>query len=150
MAAIYPAATANNHQKRPLASLKTFIREFLQSSRTSFSTLQLALLYLVRINRRSIKGKSPIFACGRRMFVAALIVASKVNLDNSPKNSAWANLSGLDINQINEAERLCLSALEYRAVVPCHEFQEWNALLHAPSAELLRQCGITSNCISLQ
>ena len=72
----------------PILPLRTYIEETLRRSRTSYSTLQVALYYLVLIKPFVPKGDflqpqtadcaaTQSLMCGRRMFLAALILASK-------------------------------------------------------------------------
>ncbi|KAJ3395702.1 hypothetical protein HDU92_005168 [Lobulomyces angularis] len=150
LSVLYPTST-KTFANKPLASLKTFIRDFLKKSKTTFSTLQLALLYLVNLKKAQEKldflqndklRSNPIFKCGRRMFLASLVIASKVVLEPAPKNIAWSKLSGLPISEINNGERLLLTALNYRVVVPFDEFVEWNMLLHCPTVELFHKINL--------
>jgi len=143
---LYPSTSPNGASK-PLATLKTFIRDFLKKSKTTFSTLQLALLYLINLKKAQKKlpqefRQNPIFKCGRRCFLAALILASKIVLEPAPKNIAWAKLSGLSNEEVNSNERVLLQALDYKAVVGFDEFIEWNMLLHCPTEELFQKIGL--------
>ncbi len=141
MLLLYPTSASSFASTQPLASLKQFIRDFLKKSKTTFSTLQLALLYLVSIKNNTIKTSKedlPILQCGRRMFLAALVIASKVLLEPPPKNSAWSKLSGLPLAEINLAERLMLQSLDYKTVISLEEFVEWNNALHQSARELFK------------
>src|SRR3954452_16258312 len=74
--------------------LRTFIQETLRGSRTSYSTLQVALYYLILIKAHVPKHDFTMeqpediaslraLQCGRRMFLAALILASKYLQDRN-------------------------------------------------------------------
>src|SRR3954471_6043261 len=74
--------------------LRTFIQETLRRSRTSYSTLQVALYYLILIKphvpKHDFTMEQPddvhsirALQCGRRMFLAALILASKYLQDRN-------------------------------------------------------------------
>lgn len=52
--------------------------------------------------------------CPRRMFVAALILATKFTQDRVYSNRAWAKISGLDPREIGRCERALGEALEWR------------------------------------
>ncbi|KAH8916975.1 hypothetical protein BT69DRAFT_1188185, partial [Atractiella rhizophila] len=52
--------------------------------------------------------------CGRRMFLAALITASKFLQDRNYSNLAWSKISSLDVREININERAFLALLDYR------------------------------------
>ncbi|KAI7882638.1 hypothetical protein K492DRAFT_176134 [Lichtheimia hyalospora FSU 10163] len=140
-----------------VVSLRTFIQEVLKRSRTTYSTLQTALFYLFRA-RPAILSQlyytsgvatppSPpasennmemgYFAwqdayihCGRRMFLAALVTASKFVQDKTYRNSTWAKIAGLPVAEINAAERIFLNLISYRLYIAQPTFERWHHLLH--------------------
>lgn len=124
--------------------LRTFIQEVLKRSRTTYSTLQTALFYLFR-SRPEIKThlsrmqqtrqhynqwEDAYVSCGRRMFLASLVVASKFVQDKTYRNSAWAKIAGLPVNEINAAERIFLNIINYRLYISQPTFEQWHQLLH--------------------
>ncbi|KAG2207901.1 hypothetical protein INT47_010885 [Mucor saturninus] len=120
--------------------LRTFIQEVLKRSRTTYSTLQTALFYLFR-SRPEIKlhiermqqqqSKWDAYvSCGRRMFLASLVVASKFVQDKTYRNSAWAKIAGLPVSEINAAERIFLNIIDYRLYISQPTFEKWHHLLH--------------------
>ncbi|KAF7732054.1 hypothetical protein EC973_007159 [Apophysomyces ossiformis] len=133
--------------KRPPTSsvvpLRSFIREVLQRSRTTYSTLQTALFYLFRA-RPSILSqlncmqpcdqpkhqRMAYISCGRRMFLASLVIASKFLQDKTYRNSAWAKIAGLPVIEINRAERLLLELMDYELYITQPTFDLWHRLLH--------------------
>ncbi|BGP24733.1 G1/S-specific cyclin Pcl5 [Rhodotorula toruloides] len=80
---------------------------------------------------------SPVL-CGRRMFLAALICASKYLQDRNYSNRAWAKISGLDVCEINANERAFLKVVGFGLHLPAEEFQRWTerlaALNNSPSS----------------
>ncbi|CAG8837105.1 6857_t:CDS:2, partial [Cetraspora pellucida] len=96
-------------------SLRLFIQETLRRLRISWFTLQTALFYLLRIKHKIATleieittkpdNKSDSATCGRRMFLASLIIASKYLQDRNYSNSAWSKICGLSVKDINEIER---------------------------------------------
>jgi len=127
--------------------LRVFIQETIRRSRTSFSTLQLALYYLLRIksavldfeeknpdwfttpcNFGKVATKHPI-ACGRRMFLAAVIVASKYLQDRNYSNRAWAKISGLPVKEINANEFVFLNIADYELYVGEALYKRWSGVL---------------------
>jgi PHO85 cyclin-5 len=127
--------------------LRVFIQETIRRSRTSFSTLQLALYYLVRIksavldfeeknpdwfttpcNFGKVASKHPI-ACGRRMFLAAVIIASKYLQDRNYSNRAWAKISGLPVKEINANEFVFLNIADYELYVGEALYKRWSGVL---------------------
>ncbi|KAG0376586.1 hypothetical protein BGX24_007512 [Mortierella sp. AD032] len=77
-----------------------------------------------------------IIYCGRRTFLAALMVASKYLQDRNYSNKAWAKISGLSIKEINTNELIFLKLIDYSLFVSHETFMRWTALLvaHGPDA----------------
>lgn len=144
------------------------MKEVLRRSRTSCSTLQIALYYLHQSRReireivsRAKEGKeefqelernfkagqdypsppsSPVdsfdryaallevqvspLLCGRRMFLASLICASKFLQDRNYSNKAWAKISGLGIVEINSNERAFLRLVGYQLFVGSENYHQ--------------------------
>lgn len=69
-------------------------------------------------------------SCGRRMFLASLVVASKFVQDKTYRNSAWAKIAGLPVAEINAAERIFLDLIDYRLYIAQSTFEQWHRLLH--------------------
>ncbi|KAI8332432.1 cyclin-domain-containing protein [Chlamydoabsidia padenii] len=119
--------------------LRTFIQEVLKRSRTTYSTLQTALFYLFRSRpaidahlrqQQQDKWEGAYISCGRRMFLASLVVASKFVQDKTYRNSAWAKIAGLPVAEINAAERIFLDLVDYRLYISQPTFEQWHHLLH--------------------
>ncbi|KAJ8659257.1 hypothetical protein O0I10_004971 [Lichtheimia ornata] len=68
--------------------------------------------------------------CGRRMFLAALVTASKFVQDKTYRNSTWAKIAGLPVAEINAAERIFLNLISYRLYIAQPTFERWHHLLH--------------------
>lgn len=122
--------------------LRTFIQETLRRSRTSYSTLQVALYYLIVIRPRlpakdiDISSLDPLEAqlvramqCGRRMFLAALILASKYLQDRNYSARAWSRISGLNTQEININEMAFLKAVDWKLHITEAVFQKWTDLV---------------------
>lgn len=120
--------------------LRTFIQETLRRSRTSYSTLQVALYYLIKIKphvpahdftKEQPRDQSRMRAmqCGRRMFLAALILASKYLQDRNYSARAWSKISGLNTVEINQNELMFLQAVGWRLHISEATFQRWTDLV---------------------
>ncbi|KAJ5887417.1 hypothetical protein N7495_007458 [Penicillium taxi] len=120
--------------------LRTFIQETLRRSRTSYSTLQVALYYLIKIKphvpahdltKEQPKNQSLMRAmqCGRRMFLAALILASKYLQDRNYSARAWSKISGLNTLEINQNELMFLQAVGWRLHISEATFQRWTEIV---------------------
>ncbi|KAF9562727.1 hypothetical protein EC968_005146 [Mortierella alpina] len=207
---VWPSSHQSIHpsSKTPVMPLHVFVKETLRRSRTTLSTLQLALFYIYKVktpvlatqrrqdmsqrvlqprlppspsfswDERSDSGcmpqgyfeftqpilsrsrlpPTPPYACntpsslsplsqatttmsapapesakhvgcGRRMFLAALILASKYQQDRSYSNKAWSKISGLPVAEINRNEIAFLALIEYRLFVSPAVFQKWVVVL---------------------
>lgn len=120
--------------------LRTFIQETLRRSRTSYSTLQVALYYLIKIKphvpcndftkeQSREQSKNRAMQCGRRMFLAALILASKYLQDRNYSARAWSKISGLNTLEINQNELMFLQAVGWRLHISEATFQRWTDLV---------------------
>ncbi|KAI9368137.1 hypothetical protein BJX61DRAFT_546817 [Aspergillus egyptiacus] len=127
--------------------LRTFIQETLRRSRTSYSTLQVALYYLIKIkshvpspdvaqDQSRPKPVCRAMQCGRRMFLAALILASKYLQDRNYSARAWSKISGLNTTEINQNELMFLKAVDWKLHIPESTFQRWTdiVLKYTPGA----------------
>jgi hypothetical protein len=120
--------------------LRTFIQETLRRSRTSYSTLQVALYYLILIMPHvpnhdfTMEQPDDVHAnralqCGRRMFLSALILASKYLQDRNYSSRAWSKISGLNIKEINENEMAFLIAVNWQLHITDAVFQRWTDIV---------------------
>ncbi|KAJ2895372.1 G1/S-specific cyclin Pcl5 [Zalerion maritima] len=120
--------------------LRTFIQETLRRSRTSYSTLQVALYYLILVKphvpthdftmeQRDDVHSSRILQCGRRMFLAALILASKYLQDRNFSARAWSKISGLNTLEINQNEIAFLVAVNWKLHISDDVFQRWTEIV---------------------
>lgn len=142
--AIWPAekdaaastAAASTDASMPL---KSFIQETLRRSRTSYSTLQLALYYLIKlqpymrkmtIQHDSESANQPQkIACGRRGFLACLILASKYIQDRNFSLATWSRISGLPAVELAENELTLLQGLGWTAHIRPHIYERLAGLL---------------------
>ncbi|CRG88838.1 PHO85 cyclin-5 [Talaromyces islandicus] len=120
--------------------LRHFIQETLRRSRTSYSTLQVALYYLIKIRphvpNHDFTMEQPCdrsvpraMQCGRRMFLAALILASKYLQDRNYSARAWSKISGLKTLEINQNEMMFLQAVDWKLHVPEAIYHRWTDIV---------------------
>ncbi|KAG1439939.1 hypothetical protein G6F56_012104 [Rhizopus delemar] len=115
-----------------------FINEILKRSKATYSTVQISLFYIFRVKkavqyklqRKSESSMNDLMCCGRRMFLASLMLASKYLHDRNYQNKAWAQLTGLKLEEINAAEMAFLSLIDYRLYVSKPTFDKWYTQLH--------------------
>ena len=153
---IWPLSTLNcgrdatlGAKQQSLIGLRTFVQEVLRRSKTSYSTLQVALYYLILIQPSVPKHDFTMeqsedtsacraMQCGRRMFLAALILASKYLQDRNFSARAWSKISGLRTCEINSNELAFLSAVNWKLHIPEPIFHRWTdvVLRYSPSAHV--------------
>lgn len=120
----------------PVLPLRTFIQETLRRSRTSYSTLQVALYYLILVKphvpKHDFTMEQPndsvqcrALQCGRRMFLSALVLASKYLQDRNYSARAWSKISGLPVNEINNNEMAFLLAVNWELHITDAVFKRW-------------------------
>ncbi|KAI7904368.1 uncharacterized protein BX663DRAFT_542034 [Cokeromyces recurvatus] len=125
-----------------ILSTSCFIREILKRSRATYSMLQLALFYIFRMKRlMSMTGiqqkhcfcyrkHNQFVCCGRRMFLASLIVASKYLNDKHYRNQTWSKIASLPISEINTIEFVFLKLIDYQLYVSKPLYDKWVSLLY--------------------
>ncbi|KAI9099986.1 hypothetical protein DFS34DRAFT_561181, partial [Phlyctochytrium arcticum] len=122
-----------------LAPLTRVIQELVRRSRTSCSTLQLALYYLIRLRNvlsttpPPTTTSSPLY-CGRRMFLASLILANKFLQDKNYTNKAWAKISGLAAVDLASYQKDMLHALDWNLYVSQRTWMNWTRAVHKRAA----------------
>lgn len=131
-----PSSAIEGSSGRSVLPLRTYIEETLRRSRTSYSTLQVALYYLILIKpwvpKRDFTmeqtgdcSANRALMCGRRMFLAALILASKYLQDRNYSAKAWSKMSGLPVKEINANERTFLAKIGWKLHVAKPLFDRW-------------------------
>ncbi|KAF2762430.1 hypothetical protein EJ05DRAFT_481371 [Pseudovirgaria hyperparasitica] len=140
-----PACPLDERTGKGVLPLRTFIQETLRRSRTSYSTLQVALYYLILIKphvpatdftmeQRTDDHAWRSLQCGRRMFLAALILASKYLQDRNFSSRAWSKISGLKVCEINTNEMAFLEAVKWKLHITDAVFERWQRVVfdHTP------------------
>ncbi|PBP28383.1 hypothetical protein BUE80_DR000685 [Diplocarpon rosae] len=141
--AIWPLSSVvcrNELGNKGVLPLRTFIQETLRRSRTSYSTLQVALYYLILVKphvpKLDFTMEQPDDAhsmralqCGRRMFLSALILASKYLQDRNYSARAWSKISGLNTVEINQNEMAFLLAVNWELHITESVFQRWTDIV---------------------
>lgn len=142
--------TSAEGKNQNLIGLRTFVQEVLRRSKTSYSTLQVALYYLVLIQsclprhdftmeQHEDSQACRAMQCGRRMFLSSLILASKYLQDRNFSARAWSKISGLKACEINMNEIAFLTAVNWKLHIPEPVFQRWTdvVLKYSPSSSSL-------------
>lgn len=144
--AIWPLSGRPSHcdasrgVSRGVLPLRTYIQETLRRSRTSYYTLQVALYYLIMIKSHVPKhdftteqaqdtASYRALQCGRRMFLAALILASKYLQDRNYSAQAWSKMSGLSVCEINTNEMAFLDAVKWKLHITGQVWDRWQEVI---------------------
>ncbi|ODQ68225.1 hypothetical protein NADFUDRAFT_63685 [Nadsonia fulvescens var. elongata DSM 6958] len=134
--------SSSNERHAPSARktlpLKSFIEETLKRSRTSYSTLQISLYYLMLAKPTIFKKvyskdvdvqKKSGLLCGRRAFLTSLIIASKYLQDRNYSIKAWSKISGLSTSELSTNEIEFLKAVDWNLHVPSDVYEHWSNVL---------------------
>ncbi|KAI1617468.1 hypothetical protein EDD37DRAFT_551788, partial [Exophiala viscosa] len=139
-----PPMTSTCFNGAGVLPLRVFIQETLRRSKSSYSTLQVALYYLILLKAKLScrpqnadadgehgveRSRCRAMQCGRRMFLSALMLASKYLQDRNYSARAWSKISGLRSNEINENERNYLQIIDYELHVPKEYFDVWSKIV---------------------
>lgn len=136
--AVNGVETTTNQSGSNVLPLQIFITETLRRSKTSYSTLQIALYYLILLKQclpsfasagQSGQANCRAMQCGRRMFLTSLILASKYLQDRNYSARAWSKISGLPLKEINDNERRFLSIVCWDLHVPKATFENWSKIV---------------------
>ena len=125
-----------------ISTLRHFVREILRRSQTTYTTAQIAIAYLFQMIKQYNQQRSSfqyhgIHCCGRRMFLASLMVASKFLHDKTYRNSAWASMAQLPVQEVNLAERVFLHMCQYRLYVSPEAYDQLHRQFTYQLAQLL-------------
>jgi len=128
----------SNTNQESLCSLRSFIVKITESSNTTITTFQVALYYLLKLHQRIEKisetpRKQKLYTalCGRRMFLAALIIASKYATDRALSSGTWAthiigqNNGIRNVSEVNSIQQEFLSIMEYELFIHHENFNHW-------------------------
>ncbi|ORY00932.1 hypothetical protein K493DRAFT_312641 [Basidiobolus meristosporus CBS 931.73] len=112
---------------------RQFILEIVRRSGVPIGIWSLALLYLLKLQTKEPCFENPScmdFArCGRRMFVASLMVTSKFTQDKNYKNRTWANIMGVSVAEVNCIEYTFLKLMDHDLIIPEKIYHHWERFL---------------------
>jgi len=120
--------------------LRRFIQETLKRSRSSYSTFQVALYYLILIKPLIKDGHyqpdvKNCLNCGRRTLLTSLMLAAKYLQDRNYSVGAWSKISGLCIKELSNNEINFLKAVDWNLHIPSQVYIRWSSLLLASATE---------------
>jgi hypothetical protein len=117
------------------ATFRAFVQRTYQSACLTHGTLYMGLLLFTRICTSSTFPVSSQPGAEASAFIATLILASKLLMDNSYTNKSWTKISRVPLATLNMLEREILSLLQYQVHVDVDEFVTWlhhvSRMMHA-------------------
>ncbi|KAJ2387555.1 hypothetical protein GGI23_006249 [Coemansia sp. RSA 2559] len=110
--------------RESLQPFQTFCYELLRSTQIAMPIVMLTLLYVHKFKQRfpGLHGGS---GSEYRVFVVALMLASKYLEDNTFTTQTWSDVSHLPARELAIMQREFLVALDHRLHVPEAEFNAW-------------------------
>ncbi|TPX71241.1 hypothetical protein SpCBS45565_g01214 [Spizellomyces sp. 'palustris'] len=122
-------------EQRDLPTFQSFIMHILQATNVEAPVLLMALWFLKRL-----RAANPLVKAAEgseyRLFATALLLANKVMDDHRFTNSAWSQVTGLSVEELNIMEREFLQSLEYRLHMPDYSYFLWLQSLQSFSCAL--------------
>jgi PHO85 cyclin-5 len=108
--------------------LNIFIEEVLKKAKISYNTLQLTLIYILRFIKETNNNntKNIELKCGRRVFISALILATKYLLDRAYSNKIWSEIIELPNKDVNKIELLFAKSIKYNFYVSKEYFDNFS------------------------
>mmetsp|Transcript_4506 Transcript_4506/g.13668 ORF Transcript_4506/g.13668 Transcript_4506/m.13668 type:complete len:195 (-) Transcript_4506:51-635(-) len=101
--------------------LRVFVEAVVRNFFCSEAAFLVALIYMDRLERWSPYLRVNHFNV-RRLFIASVMVACKVLDDEVCRNSYYAAVSGLELQELNKMEALVLKELHYKTHVEPEEY----------------------------
>ncbi|KAI9504101.1 hypothetical protein BX070DRAFT_190463, partial [Coemansia spiralis] len=110
--------------REALQPFQTFCYELLRSTQIAMPIVMLTLLYVNKFKQRfsGLHGGS---GSEYRVFVVALMLASKYLEDNTFTTQTWSEVSHLPAKELTIMQREFLLALDHRLHVPEPEYNAW-------------------------
>ncbi|KAI8093625.1 uncharacterized protein BX664DRAFT_330170 [Halteromyces radiatus] len=109
-----------------IPSLHDFIDILVRKSRTRTGTLLVALILLNRLSYRLGYVTTGMASAPQRIFLASLIVSTKLIHDTSPKNKHWLAFANdyFELDEINLMEKQFLTLMDFNLSISSHDFQQ--------------------------
>ncbi|ODV92588.1 hypothetical protein CANCADRAFT_89256 [Tortispora caseinolytica NRRL Y-17796] len=107
---------------------REFISQVLGATRLPISTIFLSLYFLSQRSHKPglvIADPTSIY----KLSVVALILANKVNDDNTFTNKSWSDVTGLLLSELTAMEASWLALMDYKMAVDqkvCESYKRWN------------------------
>jgi hypothetical protein len=129
------ASLADKPRGEALCALPKFLQELLKRCHATYSALTMALYYICLLQTLgkipSPQDKNNPMHCGRRVFLGALILATKYLQDKSYSMRAWHKVTNIAVKEITCIEKTVLQALDYKMHVPLEHYNNWCAKISA-------------------
>ena len=108
----------------PAVDIRTFVIKMLHGSNIDLPTVILATHYLNKFIS-ALPFPQPKHQCGRRLFLASVIVAHKYLSENPLMNLIWAQRLNVNMQEINQYEVLLLNTISHDMFISHEAFHDW-------------------------
>nr|USW07965.1 cyclin-1 [Crypthecodinium cohnii] len=132
---------------RPSLPLWAYLRRLHRDIRCGDATFICAMVLLDRAlgdgTTRVLLGRKYLALTERnvhRLFLTALLIATKTLLDTTWKNSQFARLGGITVSELNKYELAFLKLIKFNTVVRVEEYQLYHKKLSAQALETRPSC----------
>ncbi|KAI8332916.1 hypothetical protein BC941DRAFT_381048 [Chlamydoabsidia padenii] len=118
--------TRRTRDKAALPTLQLFIEQLVRRSHTRTGTLLVALILLTRLSCRLGHVTQGMASAPHRIFLASLIISTKLVHDTSPKNKHWLAFSNhhFELAEINLMEKQFLTLMDFHLSLSQYDFQQ--------------------------
>jgi len=112
----------------PTTGFRKWVGTILTTTQVSPNVILLALMFIYRLKKLNptVKGKA---GSEFRLFTVALMLGNKFLDDNTYTNKTWAEVSGINVQEIHIMEVEFLSNMRYSLYVSDNEWRDWHTKL---------------------
>ena len=113
---------------KPTAGFRKWVTTILTTTMVAQNVVLLALLFVHRLKKinTSVRGKP---GSEYRLLTVALMLGNKFLDDNTYTNKTWAEVSGINVNEVHIMEVEFLSNMKYCLFTSAEDWSKWQTLL---------------------
>lgn len=113
---------------KPTTGFRKWVTTILSTTLVAQNVVILALLFIYRLKQRNptVRGKP---GSEYRLLTVALMLGNKFLDDNTYTNKTWAEVSGINVNEVHIMEVEFLSNMKYHLFTTADDWTKWQSLL---------------------